>query len=189
MKFYVELIFRQHFILVYVNLPLKVDWGLITMSISPCQTCGYLFLRMFLTMNGAWIRLYYMIVHFVSLSKGTNLLPCLLTCIFFRRLVNGQWFWTYFQIVSTLMGNRQYSNKMLVYAENHNQVLFTFNPFFGIKSSLYLEFKLLNHFYLIFYHLLLFQSYMAVNIWRAFICRDIVWSSQGGFWQFKGIIA
>ena len=27
------------------------------------------------------------------------------------------------QIVSALMGNRQYADKMLIYAENHNQVI------------------------------------------------------------------
>lgn len=40
------------------------------------------------------------------------------------------------QIVSTLMGNVQYANKMLVYAENHNQVTSSFNPFFNIWNSL-----------------------------------------------------
>ncbi|RVW79930.1 1,4-alpha-glucan-branching enzyme 3, chloroplastic/amyloplastic [Vitis vinifera] len=45
--------------------------------------------------------------------------------------------WSMSKIVSTLIGNRQYADKMLLYAENHNQNLIPGHYFLDI--SLYLE--------------------------------------------------
>lgn len=40
------------------------------------------------------------------------------------------------QIVSTLMGNKQQADKMLMYAENHNQVIIHSNLFLQIYNSI-----------------------------------------------------
>lgn len=109
----VDLFSRQPSIQVYVNQPLKADWALIIVSIFLCQRCGHLFLRMFQTMIGAWVRLCYLIViYWMDIHNVNVFFPWVDICNVQPAL----------QIVSTLVGNKNYADKMLMYAENHNQV-------------------------------------------------------------------
>lgn len=76
------------------------------------------------------------------------------------------------QIVTTLMGNKLYADKMILYAENHNQVIllsghqsYTSNSYSDLRS-----FDSIDIFIALSYLLS-----CSVYIWRALFCRDIVW--------------
>lgn len=111
--------FRQLFILDYVNQLLKVDWDLIIMSTFLYLICGHLYLRVFLTMNGAWVRLYLNVLNHFTI-KWDVLVGLIIFYIHYNSILPLLHFTL--QIVNTLMSNREYADKMLMYAENHNQV-------------------------------------------------------------------
>lgn len=58
------------------------------------------------------------------------------------------------QIVSTLMGSKQHADKMLVYAENHNQVIIHSNLFLHIYNSINIaaQFLYIDFIYAVYYY-------------------------------------